>query len=103
MAKLKPTGENTTMAISAVNVTTAAAEIVAPKYSRKLLIIQNVSDADVFLKLDSSATEVTTGNGLKLAVGSAPVVIASNPGEFTNAIRAIHGSSGNKEVRVTEE
>jgi len=68
-----------------------------------MLIIQNVSDTDLYLKLDSSATEVTTSNGLRLAAGDPPFVVTCNPGRFTNAIRGIHGGTGNKEIRVTEE
>ena len=90
------------MAIAAVQVTTSAAQIVAAKYNRKLLIIQNVSDVEITLKLDSSSDVLTTSNGWKLAVG-ASFLTTCNPGEFTNAIQAIHAGSGNKEVRVTEE
>lgn len=90
------------MSLAAVNVTTSASELVSAK-SRRLLIIQNVSDTDIYLKLDSSATEVTTANGLKLAAGSAPMIITCNPGEFANAVRGIHGGTGSKEIRVTEE
>lgn len=89
--------------ISAVNCTTAATELIAAKWNRRMLIIQNVSDTDLYLKFDSSATEVTVANGMKLAAGSSPFIITCNPGEFANAVRGIHGGSGNKEIRVTEE
>lgn len=91
------------MAISAVNVTTSATEVVAAKHNRRLLILQNQSDTDMRLKLDSSATEVTTANGLLLRAGDPPLVITCNFGEFANAIRAIHGGSGNKVLHVSEE
>ena len=91
------------MAISAVNVTTSATEVVAAKYNRRLLILQNQSDTDMRIKLDSSATEVTTANGLLLPTGGSPLVMTCNPGEFTNAVRAIHGGSGSKVLHVTEE
>ncbi len=92
-----------TMSIAATNVTTSATEIVAANARRSLLIIQNVSDTDLFLKLDSSETEVTTANGLKMQVGDSPLIITCSWGEYGNAIRAIHGGSGNKVVRITEE
>lgn len=89
--------------IAAVQCTATASELVAAKHGRRLLIIQNVSDTDLYLKMDSSATEVTAANGLKLAAGAAPLIVTCNPGEFTNAVRGIHAGSGNKEIRVTEE
>lgn len=91
------------MALSAVNVTTSATTIAAANYGRRLLMIQNVSDTDIYLKLDSSATALTTSNGIKLPAGGTPLVITCKPGEFTNLVQGIHGGSGNKEVRVTEE
>tara|TARA_R110000823_G_scaffold304626_2_gene426336 strand:+ start:2566 stop:2847 length:282 start_codon:yes stop_codon:yes gene_type:complete len=90
------------MSIAAVNVTTSSSVIVAPLYQRKMLMIQNVSDTDIYLKLDDSATALTTGNGIKLASNSAPMVISSQPGEFTHAISAIHAGTGDKEVRLQE-
>lgn len=90
------------MSISAVNVTTASTQIVAPLYKRKMLMIQNVSDTDIYLKLDDSATALTTANGIKLASNSSPMVITSQVGEFTHAVNAIHGGVGSKEVRLQE-
>lgn len=90
------------MSISAVNVTTASTQIVAPLYKRKMLMIQNVSDTDIYLKLDDSATALTIANGIKLASNSSPMVITSQVGEFTHAVNAIHGGVGSKEVRLQE-
>lgn len=89
--------------ITSVSCTTSASELVAANASRKLLIIQNVSDTDVYLKLDASATEVTTSNGLRLAAGDPPFVITCERGEFVNAVRGIHGGSGSKDLRIQEE
>jgi hypothetical protein len=91
------------MSLTAVNVTTTASELVAAKANRVMLIIQNVSDTDLYLKLDSSATEVTVDNGLRLAAGDPPLIITCNPGRFTNAVRGIHGGTGDKVIRVTQE
>ncbi len=89
--------------ISTVNCTASATELVAANAKRKLLILQNVSDTDMYLKLDASATEVTAANGLKLAVGDPPLVITCRQGDFVNAVRGIHAGSGNKDLRVQEE
>ncbi len=91
------------MALSAVNVATTVTTIAAANWNRRLLMIQNVSDTDIYLKMDSSATVLTTSNGIKLPAGGTPLVITCNPGEFDNKIEGIHGGAGNKEVRVTEE
>lgn len=88
--------------ISAVSVTTSAAQVVASKGSRKWLIIQNVSDVDIFFKFDSSATALTSANGYKLAPG-ADVKWAGNTGDYINAIIAVHDGSGSKEIRVQED
>jgi len=89
--------------ITAVNCTATASELVAANARRILLIIQNVSDTNVYLKIDSSSDEVTTSNGLLLAAGDPPLVITCLPGQFVNAIRGIHGGSGNKSIRIQEE
>lgn len=87
--------------ISAVNVTNAASEVVPANANRQALIIQNVSDADVFLKLDGSATEVTPANGLKLAAGGL-LTLTTDRARFINPVRAIHAGAGNKELRVQD-
>lgn len=89
--------------IASVNVTTTAAEVVAPFYARRLLVIQNVSDTTVYLKFDSSSDEVTTANGVKLLAGGEPFILTCEPGEFVNAVRAIHGGTGNKEIRIQQD
>lgn len=89
--------------ISSVNCTTSASQIVAANANRKLLIIQNVSDTDVYLKFDASSDEVTVANGLRLAAGDPPFVVSCDRGEFVNAVRGIHGGTGNKDLRIQEE
>ena len=58
------------MALSAVNVTTSATTIAAANYGRRLLMIQNVSDTDIYLKLDSSATALTHHRLVQKQAGS---------------------------------
>ena len=90
------------MSLAAVNCTTSASQLVAANSLRKLLIIQNLSDTDVYLKMDDSATEVTVANGLRLAAGDPPLVITCRKSEHTFPVRGIHGGSGNKDLRIQE-
>lgn len=87
--------------IAAVQVITAATEIVPANLYRLGLIIQNVSDADVFLKFDGSPTEVTADNGFRLGAGQT-LTLTNDKRTWWSAVRAIHGASGNKELRVQE-
>jgi len=88
------------MSIAAVNATTSETVIIANGYKRKLMIIQNVSDTDIYLKMDESATALTTANGYKLTSGST-LLLTMEWGEFSQDIKAIHGGAGNKELRIT--
>lgn len=89
--------------LASASVTTTAAQVVAPRYDRRFLFLQNVSDTDMFLKLDSSGTALTTGNGLRLVAGGAPFVITCMPGEFIHGVSAIHGGTGSKDLRIQED
>lgn len=89
------------MSITAVNATTSETTIIANSYKRSLTIIQNVSDTDIYLKLDDSATALTTANGYLLPTGNSSLVITSQWGEFSQDVKAIHGGAGNKELRIT--
>lgn len=88
--------------ITTANVTTTASEIVAPFYSRKLLAVQAPADTDIYIKIDASSDEVTTANGLKITAGDI-FILTCQPGEFVNAVRAIHGGSGTKVARIQQE
>lgn len=90
--------------MKATNVTTTAAQIAAGNPSRKFLHIQNVSDTDIYVSYDGDATALTTSNGLKVAAGD--TLMLNNDGTrclFEHAVYAIHGGSGNKEVRIQGE
>lgn len=90
--------------IATVNATATASEIVAANANRKLLILQNLSDTDIFIKLDESPTEVTVSNGLKLTANGNPfIIITSKAGQQLASVRAIHAGTGNKSVRVQED
>lgn len=53
-----------------VTVTTSETEIIPASQVRRWYIVQNQGTTDVYLKLDGSATAVTTSNGFKLTPGS---------------------------------
>lgn len=90
--------------ITTVNVAATAGEAVAANWKRKILVLQNLSDTDIYIKLDSSSDEVTTSNGIKLTSGGSPFVITTTKaGEQFSAVRAIHAGVGNKALRVTED
>lgn len=89
--------------MKAFNVTTTAQKI-ANAGNRDFLHVQNVSDTDIYLKYDGTETALTTANGMKLEAGA--FLILNNDGMrnlFDKEVWAIHGSSGNKEVRIQGE
>ena len=70
---------------------------------RTFIWIQNQSDEAISIKFDGSAGDVTTADGFDLAVGSA--IALEDPfglGIYDVPITAVHGGTGNKEVRVME-
>jgi hypothetical protein len=86
--------------MQAIQVQTTVTTIAAAG-NRDFLHIQNVSDTDIYLKYDGSSTTLTASNGVKLAAGE--WLILNNDGYrnvFRNLVQAIHGGSGDKEVRV---
>lgn len=86
--------------MQAAQVTTTAAEIV-PGGNRDFVHIYNLSDTTIYVKYDGDATALTTSNGMPILPND--VLILANDGNrtvYTRAIWAIHGGSGNKEVRI---
>lgn len=88
---------------AAVQVTTSVTTVLAASFGRTFIIIQNVSDEDIYLGITSDGTTLTTANGLLLEPGDWLIVDDIRGGAFTNAIQAIHGGTGNKELRVQSE
>lgn len=89
------------MAVSsrAVNVTTSAAQITSTptdSVSGQSLLVYNNSDTTVYI----GGSNVTTANGAPVPVATWSPAFGISPGE---AVYAIHGGSGNKEVRVLEQ
>jgi hypothetical protein len=85
--------------MKSANVTTSATEIV-PEGWRPLLSIQNISDTDIYLKFDGSEVALTTSNGHKLAAGDTFWLNHDARRDHVQAIEAIHGGVGSKEVRI---
>ena len=88
-----------------VNVTTDVTEVApnATKTERKWITIQNTSDADIAVCYDGPTTTLTVDNGVILKPG---VILSLTSTEDTeegsNQVLAIHGSTGNKVLRVQE-
>ncbi len=77
-----------------VDITTAATLIKAAKSDRRSLVIENISDTDIYIGLDNA---VTTATGLLLKANASI--------EFTyynGTIYGIHGGTGNKRVSYIE-
>jgi hypothetical protein len=81
------------------NVTTAAQTINSggQKWSRG--IIQNLSDADVYVQFTTESDALTTGNGLKVAATSGVLEFEAPVKGNGGAVQVIHGGSGNKAIR----
>jgi len=89
-----------TITHTAVNVTGTTGQLVAANGSRRYLLLINDSDTDVYINLGAAAV-AHQGILLKASGGSFESSAAADL-LYTGAINAIHGSSGNKVVLVTE-
>jgi hypothetical protein len=86
--------------MQAINVTTAPTKL-ADAGNRKFVHIMNTSDVTIYVQYDGSSTTLTTSNGLPIAPGEKFGL--ENDGTspiFDKEVWAIHGGSGNKEVRL---
>jgi hypothetical protein len=74
--------------------------------SRYFAHIQNDSDTDIFIKYDNSPDNVNVTNGLRLKPGQTLFLEErmsdASRWNYNNAIYAIHGSTGNKLLRIQE-
>jgi len=75
-------------AYAQVNVATTATQVRAAAV-RQTIIIQNMSDTDMYLGDDNS---VTTGNGFKVGANGGTITLDN----FTGDVYMIHGGAGNK-------
>lgn len=86
-----------------LNVTTTAA-IISPAGDRDMFHIYNNSDEVIYLKFDGSSVALTTANGYPIPVGGyLDLNCEGSRRTYNREIWAIHGGSGNKEVRIQGE
>tara|TARA_S200002703_G_scaffold158954_1_gene170770 strand:- start:1530 stop:1811 length:282 start_codon:yes stop_codon:yes gene_type:complete len=88
-----------------VNITNSATQIVADNH-RQALILQNDSDVDMFIGLNSNVTVASGANaGLRLKAGANFSVHDLGDGSTTvdnTSWYAVHESTGNKILRFLE-
>lgn len=90
----------TTPTHSAVNVTTSTGEAAAANTSRTYLALINDSDATIYVKLGADAV---LNQGIRLNANGGSYEMSDAIGNlYTGAVNAIHGSTGNKVLLVTE-
>lgn len=90
----------TTPAHTSVNVTTNTTAVLAANANRKYALITNFSDTEIFLALGGNA--VANIGIVLLSKGSSYEISAMAGNLYLGAINAIHASTGNKVVLVTE-
>jgi hypothetical protein len=86
--------------MQAINITTSAT-LIAAGGNRDFLHIYNNSDVIIYIGYDGGGAAVTTSLGVPLPPND--TLQLNNDGFrniFNDAVYAIHGGSGNKEVRV---
>ena len=84
---------------STVSVAVTTTAVIAANASRTALLLQNISDTDIYLKFGASAT---VGTGILLKAGQSYEMAAHYGNLYRGAINAIHGGSGTKTLLVTE-
>lgn len=85
---------------TAVNVTDTSGLILAVNEKRRYLLIQNDSDAIMYLGLGAAAVE---NKGIRLAASGGEYEMSLQKGNlYTGAIYAIHVTTGNKVALLTE-
>lgn len=90
--------DNVTMTTSTVNATTASTIISAANADRKLLLLVNLSDTDIWISIGSAAV---VGACLELLANGGQLQIGA-PGNSTQAVYAIHAGTGNKALAKVE-
>lgn len=84
---------------SLVSVAVTTTPVVAANDARTALLLQNISDTDMYLKLGAAAV---VGTGIKLTAGQSYEMAAQYGNLYRGAINAIHGGSSTKTLLVTE-
>jgi hypothetical protein len=84
---------------SAVNVGATSTEVLGSSTTRRILLMQNDSDTDIYCKLDGTAATINAGVRLNANGGGFVLDVVAPSG----AVYCIHGSTGNKIILVTTE
>ena len=83
--------------IGTVNVGTTETSVVGADARRKWIVLQNNSTNDIYVRVDSSTTALTTANGIKIPANGGTLSIAAtgyaNPSR--NVIKAISATGTN--------
>lgn len=88
-----------TLTHTAVAVTTASGAALAANGERSYLLLQNISNTDMFIKLGVAAV---ASEGIKLAAGDAYEMSPRFANLDTRAVNAIHAGTGSKTLLVSE-
>ena len=85
---------------SNVSVGTSTTTIAAAKDKRRFLLLQNISDTDIDIKVGAAAV---AGEGIRVFANGGNFEMKPGNGNLsTAAVNGIHGGSGNKTMLVTE-
>lgn len=86
-----------TLAVEAVNATTSSAIVVAADADRRLLLLQNVSDTDIWVNIAAAAVV-----GACLLIKAAGGTLTLDRDGAAQQVRAIHAGSGNKALAIVK-
>lgn len=80
--------------VGTVSVTSTETSVLSASDRRRWVLLQNNSTNDIWIKVDSSTTALTTNNGVKLAASGGTLTITDNghANPAMNAIKAIVAS-----------
>jgi len=93
-------GDYTTPTHSAVTVTSTTTQALAANANRKYALLINDSDTVIYIKLGAAAV---ANEGIRLNANGGSYEMSDLHGNlYAGAINAIHGSTGNKTLLVTE-
>lgn len=82
--------------------TTAVTTVIPAGTGWTIAHFANVSDTTIYIQWSEESTALTTANGMPIAAGAMRSIIASDV-PVRAAVQAIHGGSGNKELRYVAE
>jgi len=100
LGKLSVNGAYTAPTHSAATVTSTTGQALAANANRKYALLVNDSDTAIYIKLGAAAV---ANEGIRLNANGGSYEMSDLHGNlYTGAINAIHGSTGNKTLLVTE-